>query len=206
LEFTTPDATYPLWNRQESFERYIRRYMEFDWDNRLDQALSLAAAGDHAAAIPAVHAAISENPLVARGYALLHELLIKTGGSPDEILAAIQKAVNLAPGVAHYRFIESALLARSGRLQDAAEAARQCVQLDPSNDSYYRHLSDLLVKTGDLQGAIAAIRESISLAPAWPGHQKALAHLLRVAGDDIRAVEADHEAEALEFGVNYGIP
>lgn len=94
-------------------------------------------------------------------------------------LAAIDRAIALAPDRAALHGHRSAVLDSLGRPAEAIDAARQAAALSPREASRHAHLSRLLARAGNLDEALAAIDRAIAIDEASAAWQRHRAHLVQ---------------------------
>lgn len=111
-------------------------------------------------------------------------------GQPDEAIALLWRAIELAPGDVAVRF-QLALLARDQKdLATAREQLRRCTVLAPDFPDAWYHLSVLQNDAGDRTAAERTLIEGLNQCPDSPGLHLLRAQRLRDAGRTGEAVAA----------------
>jgi tetratricopeptide (TPR) repeat protein len=147
---------------------------------------------------PAVAPSIAAHPdagasaaALAEGHALI------AANRRDEAVAAMTRAVLLAPESAPaYEGLGDALTVRR-KIPEAAAAFRAGLELDPGSASLHFKLGDGLVRLEQREEAIALLRRALELEPAHAQARERLALQLYYTGRPAEAWAEVHAAEAL---------
>jgi protein O-GlcNAc transferase len=162
----------------------------------LSQAMALHRQGDLARAHDLYMVAAK---LAPHDPAIPHLLgvLLHQSGRGLEGLAAIERAIAMAPSVAPYHFNRANVLLGLGRDAEAREAARRAIELDPSLVPARTWLARDALTRGDYAAArthFAFLAEAPGAdAPTWTG----LALATHALGDAAGAIPAYRRARAL---------
>lgn len=178
--------------------------------SRPDEALSLAlraaalAAGDNGLAIHAaelllrggrtddavwlLNAATERDPADAMLWRLLSTAEIERDALVPA-LAAIDRAVILAPDNAEYHLHRGHLLFRAGDFAGAAEAIERAADLEPTSSAAQRARLDLALAEGQLSAATAIGGELLSAFPADDASAEAV---LRVLNRRLDTIDGDY--------------
>jgi tetratricopeptide (TPR) repeat protein len=135
-----------------------------------NEALTLAAAGDTAGAVPLLREAIEEKPDDPERHRTLAKVLLKTD-QPKEAIVEAQRAVELEPDLLdNHLVLASAYVEQENRAaaKKALEAAR--VQF-PTETKVVHQIASLAAEDGDTAGAIAGYESITQIDPqdsdAW---------------------------------------
>jgi len=144
------------------------------------KALSLAGKGQLFAAAGCIDLALeskSDDALLQH-----HAARISLGlGRWRAARQAAEKACQLAPGHAGYRYHLARICLYANRMQEAEKLARQCVDADANTFEAWILLSELAAQRGDTLLAAECIKEIIRRDP---GHARAWALLAETMPDD----------------------
>ena len=111
------------------------------------------------------------------GYRLLSAAQMQRGHI-ESAVAAIDRALVLAPGKAEYHLHRGNLLYRLGRFDEATAALARAAALDPANPAARRSQLTVFCDSGRLREALALGGELISTAPDDEDYARALLHVL----------------------------
>ena len=118
-------------------------------------------------------------------------------GEMDQALAHIERAIELAPGIAHAHFVRGRILLWESRNEEALESLHEAIRLDPSNHFSHHDLGNTYLNLGRSAEALesfeAAFERSPSFHPALLGIFEASLRL----GDYEQARRALANAERL---------
>jgi tetratricopeptide (TPR) repeat protein len=122
-------------------------------------------------------------------------------GRPAEALAAAERAVALAPGLAVAHFAAGLALRALGRDADAAPALERAVALDPADARVWLALGNLRADLDRLDEAECNLRRAMALDPSLPEAPASLGALLTATGRLAEAVAACTAALRLDPGL-----
>ena len=155
----------------------------------IDDAWSLARAGDREGAERAMRDAVQRNPGSAVPGTELGVLLWNTGRA-DDGEAALRAALRIeSTGVDTWVELGE-LLRQSERLEEAQDAFRRAVAADGSCADAHYGLATALDVREDPDEALAALDRAIELEPTRPGFHVLRGHVLMDRGQDTAAVAA----------------
>lgn len=143
--------------------------------HHLTEALLRCARFEEAAA--AISAALDKDDCDAVGYRLLSAAEMLRGAC-DAALAAIDRAVALAPAATDYHLHRGNLLYRLARLDEAAAAFERAAALDPDNPAAKRSQLTVYADGGRLREAVTVGGELIRIAPDNEEYAQAVVHVL----------------------------
>jgi Flp pilus assembly protein TadD len=149
-------------------------------------AAALLDRGDAAAALVAVHRAMSLGGDRAWAHRLAGKALSRLGRH-EEAVAAARQAVRAAPSDWRCRIALAEAFGAAGSWPDAVDAAAQAVRYQPDHVRPYLVLGDAARRTGDLATAERAYRTAMRRKPGDP----------RVRAELARLRQADPRATAL---------
>jgi len=107
----------------------------------------------------------------------------------DRALAAIERALELAPDNADYHVGRGHLLYRLGEFAAAAEAFNRAAELDPANQLVWRAQIDVLLAEGRVTDATALGGE---LLRAFPEDDGSAETVLRVLNRRLDTIDGDY--------------
>ncbi len=198
LDFITPDRRYRFMNEGKfTFREYILRYMRFEWNEALEEGLSLVRAGKPDAARERLQAAIAQSPQCAAAHNALSHIL-SDQGRRDEALAAVLRAVEIEPDAGPYLAHLGNLLREAGYLPQAETALRAALGFEPTETYYYIILAVLLRQLGRHDEACELLRRATELEPYSAPLLVQLADYQEAAGKADAAVDALEAAARLE--------
>jgi Flp pilus assembly protein TadD len=116
---------------------------------------------------PLLRQAIAAQPDFAPGYHALGLLLARQHDMPNA-LAALQKALVLAPEDARYAYVYAVALNSAGKSADALTILKQANARHPADVDILVALVTMSRDAGDRQGAIGYARELVRIAPNDP--------------------------------------
>ncbi len=148
---------------------------------------------DFETARAAAKRALALEPDLAEGHAALGRVLLVHDWDLPGAAAAMDRALQLAPGNAAVLRAAGELARSQGRFADALALIRRALAQDPLSANTHTILGLVLHAVGELGDAEAMLRQALSLAPRRVGTHAALALLLLAQG---RAVEAFAETAA----------
>ncbi|HEY5789403.1 MAG TPA: tetratricopeptide repeat protein [Gammaproteobacteria bacterium] len=96
--------------------------------------------------------------------------------------AAVERAVALQPGIAHYRVSLGKVLLRQGDSGAAGEAFSAALELDPALVEAHNDLGNARLAAGDRDGAIASYSAALEQDPEYPLAALNLASTLQEEG------------------------
>ncbi len=195
LKFISENQRYRYWHEGRfTFAEYIARYVRFEFNEPLVEAIIFAGDDNHIAAIPKFEKALRISP--HSGYA--HKLYSHTlwaVGQRHEALALAKEAAAILEDDSEELPVTLLHLghcfADTGDLEEAVRVVRRALSIAPNRPSLYRVLSSFLDQQGKHEEANAVID---SLSQLDPLDYEALAHL-----GHMRAGRGDLEGAAGAF-------
>ena len=135
--------------------------------------------------------ALSLDPDLAEGHALLGRIAITHDLNLRQAEASYRRAMELAPQSAPVVDGAAALFYKLGRFDEALALGRRATVLDPLSSAFYHNLGLTALAAGLLPGAEDAFKRALELAP-----QRIVSHALlaTVLMDEGRIAEATAEA------------
>jgi tetratricopeptide (TPR) repeat protein len=149
---------------------------------RLNLAISLARAGDAAAAETEYRRVIADDPGRSEAYFALGTLLASQGRDLDAI-PIYQQALERHPQDADTWLNLANALARVGRQPEAEHSYARVIELDPARSEARLGQARMLVGLQQWQAAHSALKEGLDVAPGDAGLALELARLLAMAPD-----------------------
>jgi predicted CXXCH cytochrome family protein len=116
----------------------------------------------------------------------------------DHGLAALKRAIILAPYETDLQDALGVAYALGGRTGEALSAFREAIQRNPENAAARNNLARALMRSGDLPAAAAALREAVRIRPEAVEFRMNLADALLQTGEFREA--ASEIAEAIRLG------
>lgn len=197
MDFVTPDRRYRFLNEGLfTFREYALRYMRYEWNEALEEGMSLARAGKLGEAHDRLVAAITCKPDAAAAHNSLSHVLVAQNRL-EEGAAEIRRAIEIEPDFAAYRANYGVILRRMGQLEEAEAQLRQAVIADPVEPHNLILLAHVLRQRGQAEEGCALIRAAIDLDPYSPKLFEELADFLEATGDVPAALRAMQQAVEL---------
>ena len=198
LEYVAPDRRYRFMNEGFfTFREYALRYMRYEWNETLEEGMSLVHAGKMDEARAPLTAGIALDPQTAAGHHALSHVLRHQGHLNDAVAMA-ERAVAIEPDAAPYHASLGALFRQLGRLDDADRAYRTAIETDPSEPHYLTLAAHLAHARKDPVRAAELIRQAVTLDPYSAGLYQDLANYEEARGDLAAAAAALREAVTLK--------
>ncbi|WP_428483368.1 WcbI family polysaccharide biosynthesis putative acetyltransferase [Rhodopila sp.] len=198
LSFASADQKYRFMNEGSfTFREYALRYMRYEWNDALEEGLSLLRAGRHEQARPCLDAALLRSPRSAAAHDALSHVLSQQGAH-DQAFAAVRRAIELKPDFAPYHAHLGNLLRNAGHLREAEAALRSAVAADPTEPHFHILLAHLIRQLGQVDEACEVIRQAIRQEPFSARLQAQLADGLEAKGDLPGAITALQAAATLD--------
>lgn len=120
------------------------------------------------------------NPVIHIALAALAQ---RSGGTPQEILAALEKATRADPRHVRARLLLIDRYYTTGDMHRALDAARSAVAAIPDNAQLYEALARCLMRAGDARQSLAVYVKLASIAPREPAGYLGQANLLLSMND-----------------------
>jgi Flp pilus assembly protein TadD len=171
-----------------TFEEYVSRYLQFEWNEALEEGLALASERKLEAAVETLTIGLQRSPQSGNGFHSLSGVLDSLGRA-DDAIAAARTAVELEPNDSSAVRHLGVILGRTEHAQEAEQFLEKAISLSPGSAEYYVALSHFLQRQRRTDEAIAAVREAIERDPSVSSFRVHLAVLLEAKG-------ADREAES----------
>ncbi len=137
-----------------------------------------------------LEAQVKRDPANASMHLALASLAQRSGGTPEAILAELDKATRADPRHAGARLLLIDRYFSTGDVHRALEAARGAVAAIPDNAQLYEALARCLLRAGDERQALAAYVKLANLAPREPAGYLGQAKLLLSMKDSAGANKA----------------
>lgn len=115
-------------------------------------------------------------------------------GKTKEGVAAIKRAIALAPGASNYRANLGEVLRSHGDQANAIIELIEAVRLDPKNAEAHNNLGIVRYEKKEYEQAIASYRQALSLNPRFPEAYNNLGNSLRMVSDLEGAQQAYEKA------------
>lgn len=137
------------------------------WINR---ANALRAANQHGPARRSYCLALTVEPGLNQGWAILGNLLMREGGSGShgDAIRALCRAVTLDPGAIDARHELGLVLRYADRAEDGIAELLEVVARRPDHAMAFMNLGTALVEAGEHDRALASLRRAIALLPNSP--------------------------------------
>lgn len=190
MDFVTPDRRYRFMNEGLfTFRDYALRYMRYEWNEQLEEGLSLVHKGKLPEARALLTAGLARSPRSAAGHNALSHVLAQAGAQDDAITAA-RRAVSVEPEVASYHATLGNLLRGRGLLEEAEAELRAATDAEPTEPHNHVLLAHLLRQRGRPADGAKHLREACALDPYSPRLLVDLADFCEASGDHTAADEA----------------
>jgi tetratricopeptide (TPR) repeat protein len=209
-----PSATRPLellGDLEQSLERYDRAIARYEQYVRIDDrsprvlyklALSKLHAGNAAAAVDALNAAIKIDEGLAQAHYLMG-LCLEVLKKPEQAKVSLHRAVELSPGLLDAREKLAELNRETAHPDDQIIQLEGLRTLDPGSASRHVALGLALAEAGQLDRAVAILRATVERFPNEPATFVALGRVwLDAAQSRGDAVLLEKAVEALDRGVS----
>lgn len=158
---------------------------------RLAQFLSRR--GDHAGAARLFAHIAAARPSLAAAHSDLGSALLHLGKAADAV-AALRRAVAIAPEHPVYLVNLAAALQEAGELDAAAETCRRAIERAPDLHHAYLNMGVILEQLGRKPEAAIHFRRAFDLAPRDPRVLTNLGNVELARGDAVRAAALQREA------------
>jgi tetratricopeptide (TPR) repeat protein len=197
LRFANAETRYPFFEEGEfTFAEYVRRYMNFEWNRQLHDALQLARS-DPDRALPELDAALAASPRSATGVRVKADLLLRKHDH-DAGKEAAARATALGPDDPRNWLTLSRAHRLAGEIDLAAAALDRAASLasrDPDGRLEGAHLA---AERGLLPEAVEEARRAVEIEPGTARLWSALGDFLARARRFDEAVEAARRAVELD--------
>lgn len=168
--------------------------------SKLNSARQALARGEYENAIALCDEIVREGRLASSGLATAHimrSVALESTERFDDALAAVERAIALAPNNAETHRNRAILLVKTGKARDAVEPARRALALDGNVKDGDRVLGWVYLVAGDKQAAVMQLERAVGKEPDDLAARRAYAQALIAAGDSERGLE--QLARALEL-------
>jgi arylsulfatase A-like enzyme/Flp pilus assembly protein TadD len=162
-----------------------------------EDALTLVASGQVAAALPRLEALAARYP-GAQVFETTCAQARLDQGQTRQALAQYRAIVTRWPGDAILLHDLAVAARRAGQAAEALRAEQAALVVDPGYPAALNGLGLLQVEAGHAMDAAASFERTVSLAPSEPSYWTNLANARREAGDPGRAAEAYERALAID--------
>jgi ABC-type polysaccharide/polyol phosphate export permease/Flp pilus assembly protein TadD len=173
------EAAFAVDDRQAAIELAARAHALTPRERRCAHFLTelLLRSERFAEAVEVISAALAGDAEDAVGWRLLSAAEM-TRGYIESAIAAIDRALALAPAVAEYHVHRGNLLYRIGNFDDAAAALDRAASLDPENPAARRSQLAVYCDSGRFRDALEIGGELIRAAPENEEYARAVLHVL----------------------------
>ena len=128
-------------------------------------------------------------------------LRVRSPADQSGAVAALHRAVRLAPDVADAHHDVGLALGRAGRLDDAIDSHRRAIALKADLLPAHMNLGNALLDRGDWVEARRSLQRALALAPDSPECWYNIGNLHHTAGDLTAALQAVVRSARLGFGM-----
>lgn len=129
------------------------------------------------------------------GYALVE------AGRPQEAIAPLKRALELAPGYADVHTTLGNALSQLGRSDEALQHYEQAARIEPDNAAAHYNLGNCLLAVGRYEEAIAQFNWALRLKQNYAEAHNNLGNVLSLTGRPQEAIE--HYEKAIQFKADY---
>lgn len=197
LTFVTEETRYPYFEEGDfTFDEYVRRYMNFEWNKELQDAMQVAA-GDPDTVLPALDAALRASPRSASGNRVKADLLIR-----KREFASAKEAATLATelGPDDPRTWLTLCRARrlAGELDEAAAALDQAAVVAPRDAEARIEAAYLAGDRGLWSAAVQEAQRAVDIEPSAARFHSALSDFLARDGRIAESIEPARQAVELD--------
>ncbi|HEY4041326.1 MAG TPA: WcbI family polysaccharide biosynthesis putative acetyltransferase, partial [Rhodopila sp.] len=197
LKFVNPDRRYRYMNEGLfTVREYALRYLRFEWNEPLEEGISLVHDGNLDAAHDKLLAGLVRSPESAPGHNAMSLVLTRRERLHDALIEA-RRAVQIESDFAPYRTHLGMLLQRLRRLDEAEAELRTAAAADPMDRHNLMVLAHLLHRRGQIEEACELVRSAVALDPYVSKLHEELAGFLEAKGDLAGALLAQQQAVAL---------
>lgn len=198
LRFAAAETRYPYFEEGDfTFAEYVLRYINFEWNPALREALAMAAGSDPDSALGKLDTAIAASPRSATALRLKCEFLIRKRHY-DAAAAAATQAAELGPAdpknwlslCRAYRFAQ--------QFERAQEAFGRAKVIAPVDADVRGEASNLAAAQGLLVDAVEEAERAVDIEPGGSRFYLSLSELLTRAGQHDKAIEAARRIVELE--------
>jgi len=184
-------------------EELIRQVQQGSAQLTTDQAITMAgelySTGRYKQAANVCRQIIGHDHAMADAHNILGVSLNAMGQVKDGV-AAIKRAIKLAPRVSAYHANLGEVQRLRGELGEATVALMEAVKLDPRNAQAHNNLGIVHYERKDYEAAVASYRQAIDLAPLFAEAHNNLGNSLRMTRDTAGAQHAYETALAVRDG------
>lgn len=137
----------------------------------LGEGLARFERNDHIAALRLFERAVVQDPTNAQAHYLVGLVQLQTYRDPNQALAPLARAVELAPDDAEFQYQYGIALAATGQRAQAAAALEAAIAADGEHARALFRLGELRMEDGDVLGAISSYSRAIladpTFEPSW---------------------------------------
>jgi Flp pilus assembly protein TadD len=199
LRFASAETRYPYFDEGDyTFAEYVRRYMNFEWNAALRDALQLAAREPERALVQ-IRKAARHSPRSAAAARVRSDLLIQKRDYPAAATAA-QLAATLEPDDVRNWLALSRARRLTGELDRAEETLRGAVNLAPVDAEVQTEAAHLAASRGQWQAAAEEACLAVDIEPGTARFHASLSEFLAQAGAADQALAAARRAVELDPG------
>jgi Flp pilus assembly protein TadD len=116
-------------------------------------------------------------------------------GRGEEAVDLIERAIEINPRFAGFRYNLGNVLCELGRTEDAVEHYRAAAELEPANSAIRNNLGNVLAECGRYDEAVAVLRDVVAARPDFAGATFNLASALLESGDAAAALAVCEDFE-----------
>jgi tetratricopeptide (TPR) repeat protein len=165
LDFVAPTRRYRFMNEGLfTFREFALRYMRYEWNDALEEGLSLVHTRNYAAARGRLELGLQRSPNSAAGQNAMGHVLT-AAGMRDEAIAAVRRAIEIEPDAGSFRAHLGNLLRETGQFVEAEVQFRAAIAGDPVDPHYYVLLAHLLRRSGRVTEGADLMVQAIELDP-----------------------------------------
>jgi len=158
-----------------------------------------AMQGQIALARQQVQKAIAIDPHSAEAYGAALAEIDQADGRTQDAIAAVQKAIDLAPNDSRWPVRLGVIYFSSGKLEEAAAEWQKAVEIDPQNSAAFFDLGLARTRLGQFDEARKDLEKVLSIQPD-PDAYTQLGELFELEGNYSQAVAVNQKAIALRPG------
>jgi tetratricopeptide (TPR) repeat protein len=198
LTFVGPDRRYRFMNEGLfTFREYAMRYMRYEWNDALEEGISLTHASQFSSARELLTSGLERSPNSAAGHNALSHVLNQMGAH-EEAIAEARQAVAIELDSAAYHANLGNMLRSAGHLDEAEVELRAAVSADPVDPHYLVLLAHLARQIGSIREGVSLIRQAVGLDPHSTKLRMELATFLAASEDADSSSAMLRELVALE--------
>jgi len=189
LRYVAPTTCYRYHEEGRfTFAQYVRRYLRYEWNRPLAEALYLGQRADPNEVLPLLDRALLTSPRSPAGLSLKANLHLRLGNAPAA-RAAVLGAIAAMPDFPDWHAQLASVAQAQGDLLAAEAALCTAIALLPGTVRFHQSLADLLLTAGRDRDAADVLTDLVAQTPSDAGALRQLAWTLRSLSD-LPAAEA----------------